>query len=114
MRELLRNEIYPRKKRVSGWFYKRHSDIQFANNAAAGIADKPGHQMRGFPCLPSISVLIFEFSFFYYYSAGLFVLMLIRLPKVKQGVKFGNICRNIPSCAAKLGVFIVRKIYFQT
>jgi hypothetical protein len=64
MREILGNEIYPWKKRASGWFYKRHSDIQFANNTATGIADKPGHQMDGFPCLSSILVLIFEFSLF--------------------------------------------------
>jgi hypothetical protein len=62
-REVLRNEIYPWKKRTSGQFYKRHGDIQFANNAAAGIADKPGRQMHGFPCLPSILFLIFKIFF---------------------------------------------------
>jgi hypothetical protein len=47
-----------------------------------------------------VFTLHFNFNFrilLFYYSAGMFVLMLIRLPKVKLGVWFGSICWNIPS-----------------
>jgi hypothetical protein len=93
-RELLQNEIYPWKKGTSGWVHEQHNDIQFVNNEPA---DTPGHQVHEFLCLPLILILIFEIGFFY--SVGFFVLMLVRLPEVMQGVWFGSICLKIPSCS---------------